>query len=317
MIAAKEIVEGMRKVDASEVKVRPQFAAIKLDRLPQYGPEELDLTSLVVRLRELERHCQRLDGQMAEYKKTVTTLAEDHARTAVSYAMATKRGEAAQEIVQRPAKVVMAARPAHPKTATMASLPDRKRKMTPAPVEGERMRSSAIDTYVAKETPTANETPTAKETTTANETPTAKETTTANDAPPANSLQGDRDDDVQLPRSQRRRNDRRNKRAVFGTKGGTELKGGERNKEIFIFNLESGTTADAISEYMNRANVTSCEVECKSNEESRLKSFRVRVKDTQYGTAMMADMWPQNVGCRPYFRSRARPNRSDEFSGDM
>ena len=47
VIAAKEIVEGMRKVDASEVKVRPQFAAIKLDRLPQYGPEELDLTSFV------------------------------------------------------------------------------------------------------------------------------------------------------------------------------------------------------------------------------------------------------------------------------
>ena len=63
--------------------------------------------------------------------------------------------------------------------------------------------------------------------------------------------------------------------------------------------------------------MTACEVECKSNEESRLKSFRVRVKDTQYGTAMMADMWPQNVRCRPYFRSRARPNISDEFSGDM
>ena len=130
-------------------------------------------------------------------------------------------------------------------------------------------------------------------------------------------MQGDRDDDFQLPRSQLRRNDRRNKRAVFGTKGGTELKGGERYKEIFIFNLESGTTADEVSEYMKRANVTACEVECKSNEESRLKSFRVRVKDTQYGTAMMADMWPQNVGCRPYFRSRARPNRSDEFSRDM
>ena len=231
---------------------------------------------MVVRFRELERHCQRLDSQMAEFKKTVTTLAEDHARTAVSYAMATKRGEAAQEIVQRPAKVVMAARPAHPKTATMASLPDRKRKMTPAPVEGERMRSSAIDTYIAKETPTANETSIAKETTTANETSIAKETTTANDAPPANSLQGDRDDDFQLPRSQRRRNDRRNKRAVFGTKGGTELKGGERYKEIF--NLESGTTADEISEYMNRANVTACEVECKSNEEPDLTDLTSSVE---------------------------------------
>ena len=43
MIAAKEIVDGIRKVDAAEVKVRPQLAAIKLDRLPQYGPKELDL----------------------------------------------------------------------------------------------------------------------------------------------------------------------------------------------------------------------------------------------------------------------------------
>ena len=74
VIAAKEIVDGIRKVDAAEVKVRPQFAAIKLDRLPQYGPEELDLTSLAVRLREVERHCNRLDSQIAECKNTVTTF---------------------------------------------------------------------------------------------------------------------------------------------------------------------------------------------------------------------------------------------------
>ena len=124
VIAAKEIVDGIRKVDAAEVEVRPQFAAIKLDRLPQYGPEELDLTSLVVRLREVERHCNRLDGQMAECNKTVTTLTDDHARTAGSYAMATKRGEAAQENVQRPPKVVMAARPAYQATVTKARLPE-------------------------------------------------------------------------------------------------------------------------------------------------------------------------------------------------
>ena len=114
-----------------------------------------------------------------------------------------------------------------------------------------------------------------------------------------------------------RRNEKRNKRAIFGTKGGTELKGGERYKEIFIFNLESCTTADEISEYMNRANVTACEVECKSSEESRLKSFRVRIRDVQYGTVMMPTMWPENVGCRPYFRTRPKPNRSGEISRDM
>ena len=152
VIAAKEIVDGIRKVDAAEVNVRPQFAAIKLDRLPQYGPEELELTSLVVRLREVERHCNRLDSQMAECNKTVTTLTDDHARTAGSYAMATKRGEAAQENVQQPAKVVMAARPAYQATVTKARLPERKRKITPAPAEGERMRSPVNDTSPANDT---------------------------------------------------------------------------------------------------------------------------------------------------------------------
>ena len=63
--------------------------------------------------------------------------------------------------------------------------------------------------------------------------------------------------------------------------------------------------------------MTAAEVECKSNEESRPKSFRVRIKDAHYGTVMMADMWPENVGCGPYFQSRAKPNRSDELSRDM
>ena len=157
MIAAKEIVDGIRKVDAAEVKVRPQLAAIKLDRLPQYGPEELDLTSLVVRLRDLERHCNRLDGQMAECKKTVTTLTDDHARTAGSYAMATARGEAALENVQRPVKVAMAARPAYQASVTKVRLTERKRKMMPA--EGERMRSSANDIPPANNTPPANDMP--------------------------------------------------------------------------------------------------------------------------------------------------------------
>ena len=136
---------------------------------------ELDLTSLVVRLREVERHCNRLDGQMAECKKTVTTLTDDHARTAGSYAMATKRGEAAQENVQRPAKVVMAARPAYQATVTKARLPERKRKMTPAPAEGERMRSPLNDTSPANDTSAANDTSPATDNLSANDTPSAND----------------------------------------------------------------------------------------------------------------------------------------------
>ena len=100
---------------------------------------------------------------------------------------------------------------------------------------------------------------------------------------------------------------------IFGTKGGTDLNGGERYKEIFVFNLERNTTADDITEYMNDGNVTACEVECRSNEEARHRSFRVLINDNQFEKVMMADMWPENVGCRPYFSPRGKVRKPEEI----
>ena len=89
VIAAREIVDGIHKVD-EDPKVRHQFAAVQLDRLPQYGPEELDLTSVVMRLRQLERQYDRLDGEMAQCKDSVATIQAQPSRVD-SYAAATKR----------------------------------------------------------------------------------------------------------------------------------------------------------------------------------------------------------------------------------
>ena len=52
--------------------------------------------------------------------------------------------------------------------------------------------------------------------------------------------------DFRLPREQLKINERRNGRAIFGKKEGTALKGGERRKEIFVFNLDGETTEEDV-----------------------------------------------------------------------
>ena len=111
-------------------------------------------------------------------------------------------------------------------------------------------------------------------------------------------------DDFHLPREQMKRAERRNRKAVYVSKGGTTLKGSERTRDIFLFNIESETTEDDIKQFMATTDVKCIEVECRSNQDARNKSFRVQIGEADYEKTMNADMWPANVGFRPYIRYR-------------
>ena len=70
-----DIIDGLRKLDAVvELCDRPVFVAAKLDRLPRYGPEELNLTSVVMQLNNLERHYTQLDGKLAQCTDSIAAV---------------------------------------------------------------------------------------------------------------------------------------------------------------------------------------------------------------------------------------------------
>ena len=58
---AHDIIKALAKIDCSD-EVFPLFVAAKIDRIPRYSPEEIDLTSVVERLNDLERKFGVLDG---------------------------------------------------------------------------------------------------------------------------------------------------------------------------------------------------------------------------------------------------------------
>ena len=71
-----------------------------------------------------------------------------------------------------------------------------------------------------------------------------------------------------------------------------------------LFNIESETTEDDIKQFMATTDVKCMEVECRSNQDARNKSFRVQIGEADCEKTMNADMWPANVGFRPYIRYR-------------
>ena len=59
----------------------PEFVAKNLDRVPKYGPEELDLVSLVERVNRLEMDRNLIEKKVAKNTDSVETLFAIHHRT--------------------------------------------------------------------------------------------------------------------------------------------------------------------------------------------------------------------------------------------
>ena len=69
----------------------PTFAAVKLDWVPRYAPKEIDMTSMILRINDLERKCASLDKQVANNSDTIQTVMDAQMQSN-SYASAMKRG---------------------------------------------------------------------------------------------------------------------------------------------------------------------------------------------------------------------------------
>ena len=86
----EDIVKSIIKLDQEGIPV-PKFVAFKLDRVPRFGPEELDLTSLVMRINELERKMENVNSTVAKHADAVETLMDVQVQTS-GYTAVTKRG---------------------------------------------------------------------------------------------------------------------------------------------------------------------------------------------------------------------------------
>ena len=250
------------------------FVAWNLGRLPRVAPEELDLTSVILRLTQLERKHEYLERKVALNTDQVTTMTEVQLQT-TSYSGAVKRN-AEHAAVGRTA----------PQSANSTSnlnavdvIIDQTNQL--------RGRSSTIPELFHRSTAMADSSGTDGDVT--------------NDAATGGFVR---------PREQRLREARQGKRPtrqqVFGSSTSETLKAGKRTREFFVFNLDGDTTQDDLSKFLIDSGIQAPNIERKSNEDATNKSFRIVIDSNDAEKIMRPELWPRGVGVRPYYNRSKR-----------
>ena len=261
--------------------VKIQFVANCFSRLPRVAPEEIDLTSIVMRLTQLERNQTSLERKVASNVDNISAVMEAQFQLNGYSAVAQRQvqhvspGDTVRRSSQPPVQPSRIALTSSQPNATAPSLtqpplsgpvstgPDDQPSTRDSAASGTAVESSAVDS-----------------------------------------------EGFQKPRDQRvreRRQARTNARtALYGSNesSGT-LRAGKQMRELFVFNLDQETTETDLIEYLKVKGIETSEVECKSNENATNKSFRIVIYKSDNEKVMNTDMWPSRVGIRPFYRSRS------------
>lgn len=94
----------------------------------------------------------------------------------------------------------------------------------------------------------------------------------------------------------------KNRNVIMGSKSDCVIKGApEPNRDLFIFRLDAETTEDKLRSFISDKGFKVNELELKSNEKAKYKSYRLRVPKSQFSRLFDENMWPAGVGIRKYF----------------
>ena len=87
------------------------------------------------------------------------------------------------------------------------------------------------------------------------------------------------DEGFQVPRYNR-------PRFVLGKKKDSNLKGGYEEADIFVFRVNRNMMDSSIKDYLESQNIDVMEYELRSHPNARMKSFRVKIKGSDYKRVM-------------------------------
>jgi len=104
----------------------------------------------------------------------------------------------------------------------------------------------------------------------------------------------------------------RKRNTVYGKKKSDGLKAPARRYEIVVFNVTSESGAEDVKSYMSDCDVKVEDVKKLSGDTSTVQSFKVDVAYKDKDIVLNSDFWPQDIGCRPYFRRRGNQRKEME-----
>ena len=292
----QDVLFALEKLDRDDVEI-PKVYAEKLDRIPKFGPEEVDVYSVVERLSEIEKTLKTVKGAVKSHEDTITTLLElqcernSYASVAKSAPPGTRPQMPGKTNVLDVNSILGDGRTSYDDVPLALGgsrpLPNDGTKgfwsVSPRP----QRQKAPISRHQSREhgpvrTPISIP---------AAQVSSKQQTDTENN-------------DFKIPKEQVKRHARRVRRTVFGKSFHGSLKGAPRFTDLFVFRLHKESDCEMLENYMASKDIAVMESECISNEASQFKSFRLRINYNDFENVMSESFWPEGVGCRKYIRPR-------------
>jgi len=116
----------------------------------------------------------------------------------------------------------------------------------------------------------------------------------------------------EVQRSARRKIQRRGA-PIVGTGRSDRFRGApEPSRELFVFRVEHGYTADDIKKYITDSNIVIRDIEQTSKDGSTFLSFKVSIKLSDMNVMLQPDFWPMGVCVRRFRRPRPQYVESND-----
>ena len=339
VLELSDIKDVLKYIDENPVQKATSFVAVNLDRIPRCTPEHIEITSLVERVRTMERKYAKLEADVAENgirvvanSGSIMKQARDInansgtiqwlSSTVANSPMARGYANAAQgSNAPMSQKSGSSPESPHSHAAGVQQLSQTSASM-PAALWGEACnglgRASDGDGNGRRDGNGRNGDVNGRRDGDVN----GRRDGDGNGRRDGNAHNGnaeslglDRDDagsDTSWVR-QRHRGPRRRHKAVFGSGSvdRTTLTASKRSIDLFVFNAETHITVDNLRQYINdtsaeigRGVTVMGDIKKISKEEARTNSFVVSVSEEDSARLLNSDFWPEGIGIRRFWPKR-------------
>ena len=292
-----DLLNAIKKIDNEEAQL-PQFSAVNLSRLPKNTPRDLDSMTKSEQLSEIEHRCESAEKRSIRNTDRINDLfnmyneVQDNIlqlRRSIANEIQLMKKEQRIDTLGVPDKQVL-----NPSSKPINTRPPEKVVSENSWVKVVKANGKKGSKKMLGNTDQRNLESTKFTVSNPGTSDNAENSQISNAS------------DFEIPREQRKRKARANRKAVFGRNSTGTLKGAPRRVDMFVFHLEKETDIDLVQTYVEDKNVNVFKAECVSHEDSVYKSFRITVDFSDRERMLEEDFWPQGVGCRQFFRRRQK-----------
>ena len=293
-----DVISSFQKTDSLSLSI-PKFAAINLDRLPNYPPEQVSdavvrdiVNSIEQRLRVVEA---RSEGN-TDSINVLNMLANEGLKSKVSSNLTCSSSwpalgsESVETTCNRDASMSEAASKSdsRPSAADVVKLiPKPQRPVT-------RPRGVTLQAVTMTGAPLAAS---------KNVKDDHKEDVPSSQDKNEAEIPGD----FEMTREQKRRIWRRerNNKAIVGKRENCVIKSGLKNIDIFIFRVHKDVDNEDLKQFIVDEGIFVSNFQKVSRDDSMMNSFKATIPFTDYDHVMSDSFWPTGIACRRFYSKRS------------